>query len=130
MKVIFIILIFACALFAEYKNISNDQLQYLKANGITIIDVRTEPEWDDTGVIPGSILITSHTEKGFQYDYFINELKKQGIKDNFILVCRTGNRSKELAARLSAAQYQNVYNLQYGIKGWIKENRKVTKQVF
>jgi len=36
-------------------------------SGIKIIDIRTKPEWIETGIIKGSILITFFDEKG-QYD--------------------------------------------------------------
>ncbi|MEY4505381.1 MAG: hypothetical protein RL154_1682 [Pseudomonadota bacterium] len=127
MKIIVITLMLLSYLFADYKNINNDTLQDLKSKGVTIIDIRTQLEWDDSGVIPGSILITSHTERGFNYEAFKKELKAQGINDNFVLVCRSGSRSKELSERLNADGYKNFYNLQNGIRVWIYEKRKTTK---
>lgn len=127
MKQLLILLIFTISLFADYKNINNDTLQELKNKGVTIIDVRTAPEWDESGVIPGSVLITSHTERGFNYDAFKKELKAHGINDNFVLVCRSGNRSKDVAERLNADGYKNFYNLQNGIRVWVYEKRKTVK---
>lgn len=127
MKQLLILLIFAISLFADYKNINNDTLQELKNRGVTIIDIRTQPEWDESGVIPGSVLITSHTERGFNYDAFKKELKSHGINDNFVLVCRSGNRSKDVAERLNADGYKNFYNLQNGIRIWVYEKRKTVK---
>lgn len=115
---------------AGYENVDNQKLQELKDSGVNIIDIRTKPEWDDTGVIQGSIKITSHTDKGLEYERFVEELKKEGIKDNFILVCRSGNRSKELGDKLAQDGFDNFYNLQKGIKVWIFEKRAVSKPMF
>jgi len=120
----------AALLFAGYENIDNQKLQELKDSGAKVIDIRTKSEWDQTGVIAGSLKITSHTDKGLEYDRFVEELKKEGVKDNFILVCRSGNRSKELSERLSKDGFDNFYNLQKGIKMWIFEKREVSKPMF
>ena len=122
--------IFVTLSFAGYKNIDNQKLQELKDGGVTIIDIRTKPEWDETGVIAGSIKITSHTDKGLEYDSFVEKLKKEGITENFILVCRSGNRSKELGDKLAQDGFDNFYNLQKGIKVWIFEKRGVSKPMF
>jgi len=127
MKILLSWMLLIALLYADYQNIGNAKLQELKTNGITIIDIRTQPEWDYTGVIGGSTLITSHTQNGFEYERFKSELKKQGIKNNFVLVCRSGNRSKELAERLNTDGYKNFYNLEYGMNYWLKENRKTSK---
>ena len=48
-------LLSACSA-AEYTNLPlTDELI---ASGITIVDIRTEPEWRETGVVPGSVLLT------------------------------------------------------------------------
>ena len=53
--------------FAEVIDINNDQIKELMKTNTPIIDIRTSPEWDQTGVIPNSLLITFFDEKG-NYD--------------------------------------------------------------
>ena len=127
MKILLSIVLFATMLFADYKNIDPQTLQELKNKGVKVIDVRTHDEWIESGVIPNSILITSHSWQGFNYDAFKKELKAKGINDNFVLVCRSGNRSREVAERLNADGYKNFYNLQGGIKVWIYEKKPTVK---
>ena len=44
--------------FAEVIDINNDQIKELMKTNTPIIDIRTSPEWDQTGVIPNSLLLT------------------------------------------------------------------------
>ena len=43
---------------AEIINIDNAELARLAASGVPVIDIRTEGEWKETGVIAGSRLLT------------------------------------------------------------------------
>ncbi|MFP4333151.1 MAG: rhodanese-like domain-containing protein [Campylobacterales bacterium] len=114
-------------LFAGYKDIDPKELQKLKDEGVVVIDIRTEPEWIDVGVIPGSQLATSHIDDGLVYDEFVKKLDEMGIYDDFILVCRSGNRSRELSERLNQDGYDGFYNLKNGIKSWIVQRKAVQK---
>jgi hypothetical protein len=49
---------------AEVVNIDNAELARLAAQGVAVIDIRTEPEGKETGVIAGSKLLTFFDEKG------------------------------------------------------------------
>lgn len=86
-------------------------------SGVTIIDVRTPAEWADTGVIPGSHLLTSHGESGFDADVFIASLKSMGLDEESTVgfICRSGNRSKEVAEALNSRGFKYIYSFTGGI---------------
>lgn len=109
-------------------DIDNTELENLLKQGIPLIDVRTEPEWSDTGVIPRSHLMTFFDERG-RYDApgWLAKLKPLAKPDSpVILICRTGNRTRMISQFLvSEAGYKTVYNVKLGIKGWIREKRPV-----
>ena len=44
--------------FAEIVNVNNKQIKELSKINIPIVDVRRSSEWDQTGIIPNSILLT------------------------------------------------------------------------
>ena len=44
--------------FAEIVNVNNEQIKELSKNNIPIVDIRRSSEWDQTGVVPNSILLT------------------------------------------------------------------------
>ena len=54
----------ALAAHAAVINIDNAELTRLAASGVAVIDIRTEPEWNATGVIAGSELLTFVDEEG------------------------------------------------------------------
>ena len=52
---------------AEVIQVDNEALKQLLNAGVPLIDVRTASEWQQTGIIEGSHLLTFFDEKG-QYD--------------------------------------------------------------
>ena len=113
---------------AEVINIDNAELVRLAASGVAVIDIRTAPEWKETGVLAGSKLMTFFDEKG-QVDApaWLAQLKtvvKPG--QPVALICRSGNRSRSAAQFLTQqAGYKTVYNVTFGLVGWAKEGRAV-----
>jgi len=92
--------------------------EYLESQkGIPIIDIRTEEEWFDTGILKGSHTITFFDEMG-QYD--IEDFLKQvdniiGERSNkFLLICRTGSRTGHVSQYISQQGYKAI-NLSGGI---------------
>ena len=57
-------LLFALPTRAELVNIDSAELARLIAKGVPVIDIRTKPEWDETGIVPGSHPLTFFDEKG------------------------------------------------------------------
>jgi rhodanese-related sulfurtransferase len=115
---------------AEVVDIDNDQLQQLLSKGVPIIDIRLKSEWDETGVVKGSKLATFFDERG-RYDAaaWLDSVKGFAKKtEPVIVICRSGNRTKMVSQFMSQqAGYPTVYNVKYGIQGWMKSGGMVTK---
>lgn len=109
-----------------YTNIDADTLKKLIARGVPVVDVRTAPEWKETGVIKGSNLIESFTPKGFNPNFREALAKVAGAGDEVILICQSGHRSRLLADALSTQMgYTKIYNVEHGIADWIKRGDPV-----
>ena len=114
---------------AEVVDIDNAELAKLAAAGVPVIDIRTKPEWEQTGIVPGSHLLTFFDERGNADPAAWLERAKAISKpgDPVIVICRTGNRTKALSQFLSQrAGYAKVYNVRNGIVAWAKDGRPVT----
>ena len=88
----------------------------LVQSGIKIIDIRTKPEWIQTGIIKNSIPITFFDVRGnYDVQKFLDELNKHVKKgEEFALICRTGNRTTAVSDFLGRQGY-DVINLKGGI---------------
>lgn len=121
MKKVLLVLVFLSTFaLAELRHVEVSE-DFVKS-GITIIDIRTSPEWIDTGIIENSIPITFFDEQGhYNADTFMAELNKHVKKDReFALVCRTGSRTTAVTDFLSKNGYK-VVNLKGGIVKLIKQ---------
>ena len=89
---IFSMFIFSSFLYADFKTISNEDLQTAISEGIPVIDIRRLDEWRDTGVIPSSHRLTFFDQNG-KYDLskWMNDFEKivSNKDQKFILVCRS-----------------------------------------
>lgn len=113
---------------AEVTNIDNEELARLVATGVPVIDIRTEPEWKETGIVKGSHLMTFFDERGrADAPAFVEKLKTIAKSDEpVVLICRSGNRTATVAKFLDEqVGYKKVYNVRQGIKGWLREQRPV-----
>ena len=114
---------------AEIVDIDNAQLAQLAAAGVPVIDIRTRPEWEETGVIPKSHLLTFFDEKGGADPALWLQRAKAIAKpgEPVIVICRSGNRTSALSQFLTQqAGYAKVYNVKNGIRAWAKEGRPMT----
>ena len=115
--------------FAEIVNVNNQQIKELFKINIPIVDVRRSAEWEQTGVVPNSILLTFFDKKG---NYNLDEWYKQlSLKINegepIILICRTGRRTKIIAEMMDKKFDNVIYNAKGGITLWIDEKLKTVK---
>lgn len=111
---------------ADIIDIDNAELERLRAAKVPVIDIRTEPEWRETGVIPGSRLLTFFDDKGrADPGGWLARMRPIAPPDKpVIVICRSGNRTQAVAKFLSQqAGYGQVYNVKAGIKGWQKEGK-------
>lgn len=110
------------------QDIDNIQLQNLIESGVPVIDVRTASEWQQTGVIAGSHLMTFFDEQG-KYDVQAWLQALQGIAQPdqpLALICATGGRTKAIGQFLNTqVGYQQVFNVGEGIYAWIKAGHEV-----
>ncbi|MBE2984925.1 rhodanese-like domain-containing protein [Campylobacter sp. RM9344] len=81
-----------------------------------IIDIRTPPEWHNTGVIKGAKLITMTNDK----EGFLMSLKAAGIdtKEPIALICRSGARSRAFAEFINDDNLK-IINLHGGMSSLI-----------
>lgn len=102
----------------------------IESGKMALVDIRTPPEWKETGVpTPATpIDMTSPT--------FIPELKKviaANPDKRLAFICRTGNRSSHLVKALEQAGLKDVIDVAGGIagkgaeKGWIGAGLPVRK---
>ena len=113
---------------ADVIDIDNAELAKLAAAGVPVIDIRTRPEWEQTGIVPGSHLLTFFDARGnadpATWLQRAGAISKPG--DPLIVICRTGNRTKALSQFLTQqAGYAKVYNVRQGIVAWAKEGGAV-----
>lgn len=101
---------------ADYRNLPLTNV--LLDSGITIVDIRSEPEWRETGVVPDSVLLTFfRPDRSYDLEGFMDELGLRIKSDGDIaLLCRSGNRSAKLAHLLAARGYTTVINITGGIR--------------
>ena len=129
MLIRFCIKIIVCLLpikfvFADIVDVNNEQIKELLKNNIPIVDIRRSSEWDQTGVVPKSILLTFFDKEGnYNYDEWYEKLRLEidEVKP-IILICRTGRRTAIIAKMMEIKKFDNViYNAKSGITSWIDE---------
>lgn len=110
------LLLLGATLFAEVTN-TPASIEFIEANKMKIIDIRTQGEWVQMGIIKDSHLITFFDEKyGYDTEAFMNELNKVVDKDEqFAIICNTGSRTKLIANFLGNKQDYHVVNLTGGM---------------
>ncbi len=127
-----LLLLFAGLLMAQLRDLSPKDLEALKKEGVVVIDIRTPAEWSQTGIIPGSKKIMFFDQFGrYDLNRFMSEFQKYvpNKESRFILVCRTGSRTKAVGEFLSEKLgYKNAMHLRGGIYAWIREHKPLQKQ--
>ncbi len=120
-KIFFTLLFLITSAFADV--INQYPSQALLDSNIKIIDIRTSPEWEETGLLPNSIPLTFFDIFGnYNLPAFMKALRshiKEGEK--FALICHVGNRTAILADYLDKEEHMQVINLLGGIDHAIKQ---------
>ena len=122
-KFIFCFFISIKLAFAEIVDVSNEQITELSNSNIPIVDVRRSSEWEQTGVIPNSILLTFFDEEGdYNYHQWYEKLRLEIDESKpIILICRSGKRSKIIAQMMNENFDHVIYNAKRGIISWVDE---------
>ena len=109
--------------FAEVIDVDDQEMIKLSNDNIPIVDVRRSSEWDQTGVISNSILLTFFDEEGnYNFDEWYEKLQLEiNVSNPIILICRSGKRSKIIAKMMDKEFDIIIYNAQSGINSWINK---------
>jgi rhodanese-related sulfurtransferase len=93
-----------------YTDVDASKAMDLISNGsVIVIDVR-EPYEFAAGHIPGAVLIP--------LGRFAGESASLDKNKQYLLVCRSGNRSAEAARFMVGQGFKHVYNLKGGMLSW------------
>lgn len=104
----------------------------VEAGKLTLIDIRTPPEWKQTGIAKGARLVNMLHPQGAPG--FVNALLEQVNGDRsapIALICRTGNRTTQVQRYLESVGFTQVHNIKEGMAGsgagpgWIKRGLPV-----
>ncbi len=111
----------------ELIDLSPAQVEEIKQSKALIIDIRTEQEWQSTGIIPGSQTLQFFDAQG-QADpqQWLQQMQKlrSSPEQPVVLVCRSGNRSRMVGDFLTRqAGMKNIYHLQNGLKSWLQQGK-------
>jgi len=115
-KVMMGLLLIASTLLGEVINIEATP-EFVNSTDMKIIDVRTRPEWIQTGIVKGSYTLTFFDERGnYDVESFLKALNQIVKKDEkFALICRTGSRTGMISNFLGNKLNYHVVNLRGGI---------------
>ena len=117
-------------LFAEIYEVNNEKIKMLLQNDVPLIDIRTEGEWYETGVINSSHLLTFFNKDG-SYDFrkWMIELGEIANENGpVIIICRSGRRSRIVSNMIIKENSEYlIYHATNGIKSWIESNNKTFK---
>ena len=114
-------------LFAEIFEVNNEKIKILLESGVPLIDIRTEGEWHETGVISSSHLLTFFDKDG-NYDFKKWMIEVEEIADEngpVIIMCRSGRRSRIVSNMIIKENSEYlIYHATNGIKSWIESSNR------
>lgn len=115
----------------ELQNVTPEQLLEMQQHQqALVVDIRSEPEWQASGVISDSHKLQFFDREGkFDQQKWLAELEKMKTSPDqaVILVCRSGNRSGKVGALLTEQLgMKNVYHLHNGLQEWLKSGRSLS----
>ena len=114
---------------AEVIQVDNAELQKLLDQGVPLIDVRTASEWQQTGVIAGSHLLTFFDESGNYNakDWLEKFTAIAQPEQPVVLICAVGGRTQAITHFLDQkVGYKQVHNVTAGIRAWINAGKPTT----
>ena len=99
-------------------------------DNIIMIDVRRPDEWEKTGIIKNSHLMTFFDEYGnHNIEKWMQEFEKlvTSKKQTFVLICAHANRTRTIGNFLIEQGYENTAHLFGGMALWQQELRETIK---
>ena len=126
-KTVLVLLLTLTSLMAELQTVWATS-KFLE-NKMKIIDIRTAPEWKETGIVKGAYTITFFDERGnYNTENFLAQLNRVVKKgEKFALICRTGSRTTMVSQFLANKLGYNVVNLNGGMMKLIQEGYKAVR---
>jgi len=106
---------------------TSEDLIKAREDGVIIIDIRREDEWQETGIIPGAEMVTAFDASGRVHPEFLDSFRSvvPGPDTPVMLYCRSGNRTNNLGnALIEQLGFSDVTHLTDGITGWLAEGRE------
>lgn len=91
---------------------------------MVLVDIRTPEEWAETGVAKGATPLDM-TSANFQNDFAMLFGANPGKK--IALICRSGNRSSQLAGMMESSGLTNIVDVEGGTAAWIADGLPVAK---
>lgn len=115
------VLMFNFKLFGEVADsIKVDQFDDLKAQGYTVIDVRTQEEFSE-GHIQDAVLINFHDPN------FKTKISELDVNGKYLLFCRSGNRSGKAVLLMNQMGFKDALNIAGGIIAWQKAGKPIVQ---
>ena len=107
-----------------YRIITGDELLSMQQKALIVIDIRTEEEWEETGIIKNSKKITAFDLEGNFNPSFLNSFesltKKNKENSRVVFVSKKGDISSILAnGFVEKLGYKKIFSLEGGIEEWI-----------
>ncbi|GGI56949.1 rhodanese-like domain-containing protein [Winogradskyella haliclonae] len=90
-------------------------------NNSVVLDVRTQEEVEELGVIPNAIHIDIFKGQGF-----IDEIQQLDNSKNYFVYCKAGGRSAQACAIMNQLGFENTYNLLGGFTEWKGEVNQIS----
>ena len=104
-----------------------EDLMKAQSEGVVVIDIRREEEWQETGIIDGAATVTAFAASGRVHPKFLDKFRELAPSPDtpVMLYCRTGNRTTSLSnALIDQLGFSDVSHLSAGIAGWMAEGRE------
>ena len=123
--ILLLIFIFSCELLnsPEINIISESDFNELQDSDYTLIDVRTQDEFD-LGHIDGAINLDFYSET------FQNDILSLPKNETIVLYCRTNNRSSKTANILKENGFKEISVLEGGITEWVKNGNDINYTIY
>ncbi len=116
--------------FDAKKDLSNQQTYDLMVKGeLILIDVRTKPEWQQSGIASDALTITMQDPNFLTK---IAQIRLENPDKTLAFICASGRRSSVVYNELKKRGYKNIYSVfggttGNGVAGWIKDGFPVVK---
>ena len=96
------------------QDVDKQEVKDLLNSQITVIDLRTNKEFDEGNIQTSSNLY-------FQKREFIDNLEKLDKNKEYLIYCASGNKSRKASHIMKSLGFKVIYHYKKGYKDWIKD---------